>query len=571
MQSFNDKYNDAVYLAGLRENDPEAFETDSYLIKGSLLKDEISCSFGKECLMGEKVGKGEIGDMKREDGEIYHVPLNYSWVFCFGCNNIAHLHCMGYSTKAFKEMSISEPFRCRVCTVNPNNDPAKEYFNDSYGSEFKISLRRELFMKSIDLSETADDAVGHDSTEMVDQITQKYEKKMHALSLRCATAESKLEQFEELKRAFEAFKLQMRDNTIRSSSVERDGHNTPSINHLLNTSRRTRLESEPKPLNINGRATNPDIGISNANPHDINKRRQGVGIEVPVPKPRTSFIDTIDVDDLSRAERINLEQAQAQREATEAQREIALTHNLASMRKALPKITKFNGDARKWIHFKRDVERYVNVGKYDEYEMRIYVLQALEGVARTRVEGSIDNVPFKTTMNILRKCFGEPTRIINQYAEDLLNIKVPKELTKDEVLMITSKMLDYFGACIYAEVDVLNSNQLAMHIFNQLSILHKQMYRHKNREASSKVIELDSLFTFLEELSDELEEKRIDKNKFDEKKSKPASVNTHYVAKSSGSSYTKSRLPDDFMFEIRDLSVNPLGYELKELAKLNKY
>ena len=90
-------------------------------------------------------------------------------------------------------------------------------------------------------------------------------------------------------------------------------------------------------------------------------------------------------------------------------------------------------------------------------------------------------------MQVLQKCFGEPTRIIEKYAEDLLKVKVPKDLRRNDVLIITSRMLDYFSACANAGIKTPSLNRLI-------------------RGSKYKVIELDSLFEFLEELSDVLEE-----------------------------------------------------------------
>lgn len=59
------------------------------------------------------------------------------------------------------------------------------------------------------------------------------------------------------------------------------------------------------------------------------------------------------------------------------------------IRKALPRITKFNGDPKKWIRFRRDVDRYKTVGKYDDYEMGILLLQSLESLALSIVKESI--------------------------------------------------------------------------------------------------------------------------------------------------------------------------------------
>lgn len=582
MLSWNDKCQDEVYLAQLRENDPGAFLPDSYLLKGNSLKESVSCSFGNDCSIGVKLGKGEIGETKDNSGKTISIPLSYSWVFCFSCNSISHLYCLGYRTQAFLQLELDTPFRCRRCQIEPHNDAAKAFFVERDQLEIKVGLRREEFTKTIELSDSVEEVDNSNVTEDIEDVKKKYEGEIKLLTERF----NKLEQansevllkLSECLLELQEYKSQERASSSRRQNDNERGqeHNTSSIHHLLNSSVRQRSNSELQ-LNANFRRSKyTDIGLADPHPNAILRRfNECVGTEAPVQKPRKSFIENIEIETLTRAERITLEQAQAQMEATEAQREIASSQNLAVVRKALPRIVKFNGDPRKWIQFKRDVDRYINVGKYDDYEMRIYILQSLEGLALSRVQGAVDKLPFKKTMEVLTKCFGEPTRIIDQYAEDILKLTVPKDLTRDDVLMITSKILDYFGACIYADIDVPNSNQLAMHIFNQLSLLHKQLFRHKFKSelgsSAHRLIELDSLFDFLEELSEELEEKRLNRNKSEEKKSKPAQINMHSVAHSSGSTHVKTKLPDDFMFEIKDIKVSPLGYDLNELAKISKF
>ena len=432
------------------------------------------------------------------------------------------------------------------------------------------------------MSDSAEDDNQANATEDIDAVKFRYESKLTALSARYEKATNghtevmlklnecmlQLQEFKEMKKEWDTFRAQASGSSPARPSTHDDDtedHNASSIQNLLNTSRLKKNVIKPP---INGR------DLSDPDPEMISRNRS-VGSEAPVPKPRKSYIDNINIDELTRTERITLEQAHAQMEATEAQREIATSQNLTVIRKALPKITKFNGDPRKWIQFKRDVDRYRDIGKYDEYEMRIHVLQALEGLALSRVQGSIDSVPFKNTMSVLQKCFGEPTRIIDKYAKDILNLKVPKDLTKDDVLLITAKILDYFGACIYANVDVLNSNQLAMHIFSQLNLMHKQLFRHKIKQETAgsayNVIELGSLFEFLEDLADELEEKSLDDKQSDNTKFKSYQMNLHAMGESAEDSYSKERQPDDFMFEIKNGDVSSQGYDLQELEKLSKF
>ena len=61
----------------------------------------LACSFGKECVIGENLGKGELGESKDRQGITSTVPINYLWAFCFSCDRVTHLHCKGYCTEGF--------------------------------------------------------------------------------------------------------------------------------------------------------------------------------------------------------------------------------------------------------------------------------------------------------------------------------------------------------------------------------------------------------------------------------------------------------------------------------------
>jgi hypothetical protein len=420
----------------------------------------------------------------------------------------------------------------------------------------------------------------------VNDDAESLRKELAAMKLRQASTEAQrdeaidslielrkeVDELKQFKKEFEALKAQIQAPSMHEKDrVEASTSSTiPKLNPT--PKRNVRASISPAISKINHEegcyVREPTI------PSRPNVSRPNAGA-VPIPKPRKSIIDDIDIEKLSQSDRITLEQAQAQMEATQAQIEIASTQNLAVIRKALPKITRFDGDPRKWIQFKRDIDRYQTVGRYDEYEMRIHVLQALEGLALSRVQGSIDKVSFKTTMNALQKCFGEPTRIIDQCAKDILALKLPRYLCKDDVLLVTSKIQEYFAACYYADVECANSNQLATHIFDQLSLLHKQLFRQKFRLTSSshtfRLIELDILFEFLEDLADDLEDKKLDDRRYEERKPKHFQINMHAMAKQSSNSFVKSVSADDYMFDIKDMKTNSLGYDMTALASLNKF
>ena len=155
-----------------------------------------------------------------------------------------------------------------------------------------------------------------------------------------------------------------------------------------------------------------------------------------------------------------------------------------------------------------------------------------------------------------------------------MSLRLPKELFKDDVLVVNAKIQSYFSACEYANVGCANSNQLAKHIFDQLSLIHKMLFRQHlrvdNPNISARLVDLESLFSFLEYLSKDLEDKSLPEKKLDDKKVRSAQVNFASVVppESSASSGFQS---DDNMYEITSRDVNPFGYDMSTVNALHKF
>ena len=583
MESFNDQIKNEQWLNELQEKDKLAFETKYYMIGGASLRNELNCMLNDKCKIGINVGKGEDAQHKNESGELIVGPVSYTWIFCYACNRIYHLTCQGHRTDEFKQIKLSEPYRCNECMEYPLNDSAKEFYAMRNEIDQTMQKRREYFTKVfVDLSKSVantehedDDEVEsvHSNDNLLNELKQlrerceKNEKEKNDMIIELTQCYQAMKGFMDLKNEVLQLRRQVfeakHDNCQPSTSKQphKLRFSTSTVFSPSHDNSCDNLMRDPSP----DRIVYPSRSES----------------RMPVSN-RKSLLDDLNLNDLSISERITLE-------ASEAQREMAFTQNLASIRKALPKITKFDGDPKKWIQFKRDVDRYRNIGKYDDYEMRIFLLQALEGIAYARVEGAIDKIPCDETLKALQKCFGEPMRIIDKCAKDILAIKVPKELFRDDVLKITSKIQEYKAACKYADVELQNSNQLGTHIFDQLSLLHKMLFRHNYRDEHEgidcRVIDLDLVYIFLENVSNDLEAKRLDEKKFDERKmddKKPKGLQMNVTSfkersennrnfKPSNNSMSGFRHVDDYMYEVNDLNVNPLGYDLKALNLISKH
>ena len=114
------------------------------------------------------------------------------------------------------------------------------------------------------------------------------------------------------------------------------------------------------------------------------------------------------------------------------------TMSLELRRKSLPRISKFSGDPKDWIKFKRDVKRYQEIGKFDDDLMKMYILQSLEGIALERVQDLIDTAPLQQTMKMLEEGFGEASRIIQKCAQEILNLRLDKDLYRDDAMLVNT-------------------------------------------------------------------------------------------------------------------------------------
>lgn len=588
LDTLNSQLQDSNFVANLKVKDPEAFQNSSYAISGGDLRDDIECN-SKDCKIGIKVGKGEPGEHKDENGNVRLAPITFTWLFCYTCNGISHARCQGVRSNEFVGKSREFPWRCLSCEANPANECAKVLFRSKDLIDASIRQRRNFFLKSMDLSQTAND----DSDIELDVLREQYDKQrkeFEKLAARCRIVEKakieadnkiaemqlQLNEFAQLRSEFKIMQIKLNEMAIKNQNVS--AMNEPSCSNAVSSRNTNSVDTNRRTvvapaLTVDGLLDSEYLINSSTLNHGFSERKSKDNA-APVPLSRKSVLDDIDLSELTRSERITLEQAKAQIEATEAQREIASSQCLDVIRRALPKITKFSGDPKNWIRFKQDIERYRKVGKYSDYAMKLHILQALEGLALERVQNFIDNESFEYTLKVLEKNFGEPSRIIDKCGKDILSLKLSDELYKDDVLVINSKIQAYFSACKYANVECANSNQLAMHVFNQLGLYHKSMYRHKFRlqypNATTRLVDLHSLFEFLEELVDDLEDKHIDHANPEKGETFAAQVNAMSMS-ASGNISSHAVSNEDAMYEMIDKNESPYGYDFVALKYLEKF
>ena len=540
MNSLNLRIKDQNWLIDLRNKDPAAFSNDSFLLAGVCLKDSCTCQ-ANICKLGRDTGKGKEIHLKDLGGHIITRAPSYLWTFCYACNRLFHLTCVGMSSGDFKGKNRSSPLQCQLCMADENNETAIAYYESGEWTK-NMEERKEFFLKSTgslqeelnkstdgieDVEETYKERFHHQKEEFekvarklgqVAEEKRSSDLKLKAQEVQIARMQSELESLKLFREEMLAMKAQLSESgmmTKKAEVVDREINNKETAGDLASSTMvdLTVLTADEVLaqyyLNESGNNNKPESSM------------KSIGQNAPVCNKSKSFIDGINEEDLTRAERLKLEQVQAQLATSQAQREISETMNLEIKRKALPKITPFDGDARKWIKFVQDVQRYKEVGKYKDDVMKLHVMQALQGIAQARVRDIIDTATFETIMKILGDSFGDPTKIIDKCSNDILSLKLSRDLYKDDVMLINTRIQAYFSACRYASVPFANSNQLARHIFDQLNISYKQMYRHESRlanpGASVRLIDLKTLYLFLENLAKDLEDKKFDDRRYEER------------------------------------------------------
>lgn len=101
---------------------------------------------------------------------------------------------------------------------------------------------------------------------------------------------------------------------------------------------------------------------------------------------------------------------------------------------------------------------------------------------------------------------------MNKLSEDILAFKLGKELYKEDAIILVTKIQSYFAACKHAEINIANTNHLAQHIFDQLSVEERmrcrRFHRDKHKEDKILLMDLETIFLYLESIMKDLVEKQ---------------------------------------------------------------
>lgn len=495
--------------------------------------------------------------------------------WCYSCNLPYHLKCQAFTPEAF--VKIIAPFVCNECKSNALHHSAVNYFQNN-GWREGVKKRRARFFEETAIKNDPS-IVENQNTD--DEFDEEDMRSFVAIDIRVddsfeASTEEKLEaQIVEMKKMSESYhSLQAHFDRIEAELTAAKAtiaQQQRIINPNVPTGNSTMKEKSCLQV-VTAASLLCSKYLGNEN---LNKTRKTVQFQDTATPLTSSSSEQNDGThpDMTLTERVLVEN-------TTAQRQVSLAMTLDMRRKALPKMTKFKGDAKNWIKFQKEVQRYRDSGCYDDDTVKFYILGALEGVALRRVQDMIDVSSLDEILKILETKFGHSPSIIKACEDDLFQIKVKGELMRNDVVFINSLIQTYFTSCRYAKVNTLNSNILATHVLNQLSGVHKLFFQHHYAKVrpndATQIPDLDVLFSFFEGIASDLEVRADEKDS--EKRQKTAQVNV--LASTSGmyepthrsnDSHGTQKSKDNFKYEIKDKNIAQyIGYDLNLVSAIPK-
>jgi hypothetical protein len=474
--------------------------------------------------------------------------------------------------------TIAVPYRCVTCRSRNDYDVAVKFYESGDWKDGLVARRAKFLTEEavtrnpqlLEEQETDDDYDELDRTAFYEQSNETSLNNDDALQRQKNEMMKLMDAFNAMAKEKEAMKMQM-ENMAKQ------------VEELKSKETGKGLGAIPK----HSFCTNPDLPsstiISEKTPPNVITMDNLMRLYAPrvsrvenngnVNAKNGNFADATSVNgnvshDSSTMDvltQILMNQTQSQASVERSQIDILHKQYRTEIRKALPSINKYAGEPAKFVAFKEEVERLRTQGEYDDSLMKLFVLKALDGLPRERIRSVVDNLTFDELMKTLQSEFGKPKRVIEGCKEDIRAIKINKEMYFEDAMIILTKIQAYKRACTFAGVEVQNSNELAHHIVDMFEKHHREKYmsylKKKYPDEQNKLMDLESLHSFLDNLKDRLEDKKVDKR--DEKKINAQVLVTHVTE--------NSKTTRDFLFDIRDSQhAKFMGYDLKKVNALQK-
>ena len=539
---------DKAYIQILTKSDPSTAQLSNYLVNSADLSDQFGC-------------KASVCEHQGEEAK----NKNLKCIICFCCNLVYHVDCVFEAADDVKQAKL--PYKCPNCEASPDNEAAMAFAAklDKAGTMLE---RKQQFLDVGKMLKRA---------QQLENKNSDYQKQLDDAKKQMELLTLQLKQ--QVPAAPPLSSTLMPPNPIFNVSSSLDTiHESSTSSQFLSANSETQLDSSKILVNsMLSRSNLPKINIES----DNTKQKRSipfVSTQYTYHLPDISEVSQEEIDTWTPQERIARDQIVLSHATATAQLELNHRATLESCRKALPKITKFNGNPKLWLRFKNDVNRELTVGKYEETLVKFHVRAALEGQALNRVEALIDICALQDIMNILENSFGNPDVVIEAAREEVSKIVIKGDLTRDKAVEINTVIQGYKFACQTAKLDILDSHYLAKKIINQLSSFHKQGYRaycRENHPTSARIEDLKILYAFLENLMKDLEpapfveEKKAQKAAQVLSTSAAPSLPKPYVVHTNNKQSSNSN--EDYKYEIQDKSKWPyMGYDLEQVNSIAK-
>ncbi|KAG5667367.1 hypothetical protein PVAND_015350 [Polypedilum vanderplanki] len=592
----------AEFKKNVLYKEPCTAHVKTFFLSGKYVLDSIHCALPACKLDESKKAFSTLNETVCENISIYD-----PFCFCYSCDRTYHVKCQNLNLSSF--VDLASPFICNECFGTPLNGHAVNYYKNK-AWEIGVEKRRRRFFSSETIAEnphlmqeqTLDlpfddedvrsfipveelvDSSFNDSVIALERqrletikITKAYKQHVDA------TNESLAEKEEENKKLREELNKERAKNTVQNEKSKPEKPKRVSFDHnafdgestRAHISRRFKITTADEILNsIAKQADRSRANNSFWQTHSSSYK-------TPNMSDLEETLSHIDNNSLSASDRMLLCSTRAQLQSNLAQTQVFTSMNLEIVRKNLPKIAKFKGNARGWLKFKQEVLRYKELGQYPDEVMKMIVLGALESVAESRVKDLIDVSSFSQIMEILESSFGHAPTIIKSCEDDILKYRIKGDLMRNDAVQINTLIQTYLNACSVAGVATLNTNMLATHILNQFCMMHKLLFRQhmqiKRPDDFTQMPDLEILFSFLETLAKDLEVRTEEKEVQDKPRNKSAaqvnSTVTVPAITSAQSPTTDSakQQAEDYMFKLLDSNrAKFLGYNLELVKKLNK-
>ena len=549
MDVFKDGKLNPAWISDADKKDNLMSKVRAYYLPGTKIKPEFKCS-ASQCKLPVKSAEY----LQPSTANYEYNPM----MFCFTCNQVYHVLCVGLGKEGIAEEAV--PWMCHFCRANVMNPQATAYYTSS-GYKQSIENRRKRFLRetTIQSNDKEFDTDGEFDSCDLDSFERSRKFSKQEIQSTSSNDNEKLrhklfEAKSESKQLMSLLERERNEAQLRLDSMMLE------IQKLREEVKSSKQTSEPPSTNDSlllstfyaGNANSPESESTRwkCNSDDV---RQSQSSQIP---SNNSQCDTSTLEVLSRF--------------TVCQERIQSEKELATVRRAMPKIAEFNGEVMKWLEFEQDVNRYRTVCKYDDQTIKLHVRGALKGDAFEAVKDVFDIFTLKQVMDILKESFGDPMIMLRHKSNDIKALRIPDTIYREDAVKIRVVLQGYFAACTYAKTGYLNSNELAELIYVQFNYEDKarckEMFIRKN-PGKQIVICLNTIYDYLAERLLILDEKPD--NLKEDKKSKTMQVmSIGNVSTSEGPFNDKG----SYKFEIRDRSDAPfMGYDMQAINSMDKH